>query len=419
MKDILLFEDEGFIQLLPLVFWRTVFELRVGRKIILDRAAEQLGRPIQGVWARDWMAKVAEHRCGAPANRPVEAGAILINGRWLMEHPVEFPKGPAVGLADDQLAYIVCDERLARRLTPVDLLDPQRRSTALAEVPRTRLAGEFLRYPWDLVRKVRKALQHEWHDADAAIEVPLDGRVTLMGEGGIHVGERCEVHPTAVLDATEGPVYLSHDVRVGAYAVLEGPLYVGPGSSIRPHAWLHGANSIGPICKIAGEVDGCVINGYTNKQHHGFLGHSVVGSWVNLGAGTVNSDLKNTYGSVRVPLNGTEVDTGETFFGAVIGDHAKTGINSSIPTGAVIGFAACTAGSRLLPKYVPSFGWVTDQGLALGKPDRLLDVASKVMARRNIDLTDDEVELFLDLGTRVQEYEVDARRVTYPAAPEL
>jgi len=113
---------------------------------------------------------------------------------------------------------------------------------------------------------------------------------------------------------------------------------------------------------------------------------------------------------VRVSLNGTEIDTGLTFFGAVIGDHVKTGINCGIPSGAVLGFAACAATSRLLPKYVPSFGWMTDQGLTAGKPDRLLDVASRVMARRNIDLTDEEVELFLELGTKVRDYELAAKR---------
>ena len=134
-----------------------------------------------------------------------------------------------------------------------------------------------------------------------------------------------------------------------------------------------------------------------------------MGSWVNIGAGTANSDLKNTYGSVRAPINGTNVETGATSFGAVIGDHAKIGINSSIPTGAVLGFASVAATSRLLPKYVPSFGWVTDQGISAGKSDRLLDVATKVMARRHIDMTDEEIELFLDLGTRVQEFEAKPR----------
>ena len=221
----------------------------------------------------------------------------------------------------------------------------------------------------------------------------------------LHVGAGTHVHPTAVLDAAAGPIYLSENVRVGAHCVIEGPAYVGPGCHLNPHAWLHGGNALGPVCKVGGELDGCVLHGYSNKQHDGFLGHAYVGSWVNLGAGTVNSDLKNTYGNVRVPLNGTDIDSGLMFFGAVIGDHVKTAINTTLPTGAVIGVASVLAGGQMAPKYIPSFSWVTANGVGRGDPARLLDVAVKVMGRRRADITDEEVELFLDLGTRTREYE--------------
>jgi hypothetical protein len=156
---------------------------------------------------------------------------------------------------------------------------------------------------------------------------------------------------------------------------------------------------------MAGELHGCVISAYTNKQHAGFLGHAYVGSWVNLGAGCSNSDLKNTYGKIKVPINGTDVDTGTQFFGAIIGDHAKLGINATIPSGAVIGLAASVASSGMLPKYLPSFSWVTQERIRAGDPLRLLDAACAVMARRDVDMTDDEVELFSDLGTRVGSFE--------------
>jgi hypothetical protein len=126
---------------------------------------------------------------------------------------------------------------------------------------------------------------------------------------------------------------------------------------------------------------------------------------VNLGAGTVNSDLKNTYGSVRVPLTGTEIDSGRTFMGAVIGDHVKTAINTTLPTGAVLGFAAVVATGRILPKFVPSFSWVTEDGTQVGDPARLLEVATRVMARRDVNIMDEEVELFLELEQLVKDHE--------------
>ncbi|MGB2988140.1 MAG: putative sugar nucleotidyl transferase [Phycisphaerae bacterium] len=109
-KTLVLFEDDGFVNLLPLVFWRSVFELRVGRKIVLDRTAQELELPIAGVWTRDWLAPVAAQRCGAPANQPVQGTTVLVNGRWVFDDRVKFPKAPCVGLVDSDIAFVVCDK---------------------------------------------------------------------------------------------------------------------------------------------------------------------------------------------------------------------------------------------------------------------------------------------------------------------
>ena len=405
MNGIVLFEDDGYLRLLPLVYWRSVFELRIGRKIVLDRLAQQLELPITGVWTRDWVAAVAAQRCGAPANGPIEEGTVLVNGRWLLDENVEFPDAPCAGMIDDEVAYIVCDAELAGHLTAVDLLKASRQERALHGVPRVEAKGRLLRYPWDVIGQLSDLLARDWQPVDACVEAEIDPRLVLEPADRIHVGQRVQMHPTALIDASSGPIFISHDARVGAYAVIEGPAYIGPGTQVNPHAWLHGGVAAGPLCKLGGEIDGCVIHAYTNKQHGGFLGHAYVGSWVNIGAGATNSDLKNTYSPVRVPLNRTETDTEQMLFGAIIGDHAKIGINATLPTGAVIGFAAMAASGRVLPKFVPSFAWVTDDGTASGKPDRLLDVATRMMVRRNIDMTDEEVELFFELAERFRSLE--------------
>ena len=406
MKSVVLFEDEGFVDLLPLLFWRSLFELQIGRKVILDRIAQRLGMSIAGVWTRDWIAKVAAQRCGAPANNALSAPAVLVNGRWLFDGPVEFPKPPCVGVVEGGgIAYIVCDKALAANLTPRDLLRASLRELSIHGVRREAASGRLLRYPWEVVRDLPDLLHGDWNPADAGAESKIDKYTAIGPSDLIHIGERTRVHPTAIIDAAEGPIFIGDDVVIGPYSILEGPLYLGPGSIVHPHSRLHGGNAIGPVCKVAGEMHGCVLHGYTNKQHNGFLGHAYVGSWVNFGAGCNNSDLKNTYGHIRVPINGTEVDSELTFFGAIIGDHAKVGINASIPTGAVIGMGASIAATTMLPKFVPSFAWVSDKSMSPGDPLRALDVASAVMGRRNIDMTDEEVELFLDLGQRVQQFE--------------
>jgi UDP-N-acetylglucosamine diphosphorylase / glucose-1-phosphate thymidylyltransferase / UDP-N-acetylgalactosamine diphosphorylase / glucosamine-1-phosphate N-acetyltransferase / galactosamine-1-phosphate N-acetyltransferase len=405
MARLVLFEDEGFVDLLPLVLWRSVFELRAGRKLLIDRISQQFGAPVAGVWTRDWIAPVAAQRCGAPANEPVTPGTVLVNGRWMPPSPFTFPSSPCAATLDGQVAFVVCDKSIAADLSPRDLLDPSHRKHALARIPHQPTKGRFLRYPWEIVSKLSELLEQDWTPAEASFESRVDGQTLVFEKGRIHIGENTSIHPTACLDARGGPIHLSHDVRIGAYAVIEGPAYIGPGCTVNPHAWLHGGNAVGAVCKIGGEIDACVIDGYTNKQHSGFLGHAYVGSWVNIGAGAANSDLKNTYGKVRVPINGTEVDSGLQFFGAVIADHVKIGINASIPTGAVIGVASNIATSRMVPKYVPSFSWLSDDRMGAGDPARLLDAACAAMTRRNVDMTDEEIELFLELGAIAQRFE--------------
>lgn len=408
-RPIILFEDAGCTSFLPFLYWRSAGELAAGRKILMDRVAQRLGLPLSGVWTREWMASVAAQRCGAPANQRWRGTATLVNARWIPDGATALPDGPAVGeAAGGQIAFISCDERLAQAIGPRDLLDSDQLQRVLEGVPRVRAGGRLLSHLWDVIAQLQQLIEQDWTEADASIESDVDCVGLKEARGRLHIGERTEIHPTAIIDASKGTVFISDDVQIGPYAVLEGPLTIGPGCKINAHTWLHGGNSIGPVCKIGGEVQGCVILGYSNKQHLGFLGHSYVGSWVNIGAGASNSDLKNTYGTVRVPLAGKETDTGQMFFGAVIGDHAKIGINTAIPTGCYIGFAASISGGGLIPKYLPSFSWCTGDRVSAGDPMRAMDVASAMMARRHVDLSDEEVELFSSLPDLVGEHE--ARR---------
>lgn len=406
MRPLVLFEDHGLENLLPMVYWRSVFELRIGRKIILDRIAQRLGAPVAGIWTRDWIAPVAAQRCGAPANKRITEPTILINGRWMPDAPAEFPAEPCVGRTEDgQIAFIVCDERLGAEIAARDMLTRPREERAVHGLPVHQAPGRVFSFLWELIADLPGILRAEWNAGDAGIHSDLDPDLRIDQPDHFHVGERTRIHRNAVLDTSNGPIFISDDVSIGPFVVVEGPSYIGPGTRINPHAWLHGATAIGPNCRVGGEVCNSVICGYSNKQHHGFLGHAYVGSWVNIGAGATNSNLKNTYGTVRVPINGKEVDSGQRFFGAIIGDHAKIGINAAVPTGAVLGLAASVASTGPIPKFVPSFGWVRGDSLLSGDHLRALDVAAEVMARRNVEMTDDEVELFLDLGDRARQIE--------------
>ena len=166
---------------------------------------------------------------------------------------------------------------------------------------------------------------------------------------------------------------------------IEGPCYVGRNSILMGCKCREG-NSIGPMCRLGGEVEGSIIHGHSNKVHDGFLGHAYVGQWVNLGAMTTNSDLKNDYSNVSVVLDGkTAINTGSIKVGAIIGDHAKTSIGTLLNTGANLGaMSLVVAGGRLLPKFLPSFAWYVGGAITEGRgKEQSYKTAQAVMARRN------------------------------------
>jgi UDP-N-acetylglucosamine diphosphorylase/glucosamine-1-phosphate N-acetyltransferase len=293
---------------------------------------------------------------------------------------------------------------LAGILTSQALLDAAVIEQALRNTPTVAAPGKMVRFPWDLVSMNEERLR---------VDLPQE---SLKSTGEIHPSavlnhpERIRldggrVEALAVLDAADGPIVIEEGAVVRSHAVVCGPAFIDRGTIVNPHAYLHGGCSIGPVCKVGGEVDACIFAGYSNKQHEGFLGHAYVGEWVNLGASTVNSDLKNTYGNVRCAPLGVSRDTGLRFFGAIIADHAKSGIGTQFPTGGCLGFAANAAASRLLPKHVPSFAWLTDEGAAAARPEALLATARTVMERRKRTLTKAEQELFLRLPGIASHYE--------------
>jgi UDP-N-acetylglucosamine diphosphorylase/glucosamine-1-phosphate N-acetyltransferase len=170
-------------------------------------------------------------------------------------------------------------------------------------------------------------------------------------------------------------------------STIAGPTYIGKGSTIKVGAKIYAGTSIGEVCKVGGEVEESIMHSYSNKQHDGFLGHAYVGMWVNLGAGTSNSDLKNDYGIVRVEIGGETIDTGSMYVGATIGDHSKTGILTALNTGTIVGTGCNLYGAVLHDKFVPSFTWGEGGAYVEYRLEKFLRVARSVMARRKMELS--------------------------------
>jgi UDP-N-acetylglucosamine diphosphorylase/glucosamine-1-phosphate N-acetyltransferase len=244
------------------------------------------------------------------------------------------------------------------------------------------ISGCVLHGTYDLVRALDALLADDVHrmlgDGD-----PVPRGSIVLGDAAALVLHGATVEPGVVFDTRAGAIALEEGVEVRAGTRLEGPLWVGP------HARIRGgevrAAAIGPYSVVRGELVATVFLGYANKAHDGFVGHSVIGRWANLGAGTITSNLKNTYGPIRLEVAGTGLETGLMNLGSLIGDHAKTAIGTLLGTGTVIGTGAQVFEGVRPPKYVPPFAW-GGAGNNLMNRDGFMTVAGRVLPRRKVAL---------------------------------
>jgi UDP-N-acetylglucosamine diphosphorylase/glucosamine-1-phosphate N-acetyltransferase len=418
MSTVIVYEDAGFVNLLPLVYWRPVFDLRLGFDTLLDKVCRAWPHATVQLFVRDYLADVTAEVHGPIANRPVTEETLFLNGRLLAGQPFDVPLNTVVQVGE-QVVAVRLDAERASRMTPGVFLDPPQLSAALQGLPRQPLETpevKLLNYPWDFVHANAGELLRQFRTqfGKGGIEGHIYQGAYMLNRDAIHVGQGSKVLPCVVLDAEQGPIYIGSNVRICPHVSVQGPCYIGDDTLIQSGASIREATAIGPVCKVGGEVEASIIHSYSNKQHDGFLGHSYLGQWINIAADSINSDLKNTYGKVRVPINGIEVDSGEMFVGLTVGDHSKCGINSSFATGSVVGFSANLFMSAHIPKFVPSFAWYTDSCREYYDAQRGLDVARKVMARRKVTMTAAQQDLYLrllDLARRHERVDLAAKSI--------
>ena len=212
----------------------------------------------------------------------------------------------------------------------------------------------------------------------------------FLNQNNIHISDSAKISAGVILDATEGPIIIDENVFVDIGVMIKGNTYIGKNSKINPGAKLNGEVSIGPYCKIGGEIEATIFHGYSNKQHDGYIGHSYIGEWVNLGANTNNSDLKNNYGKIKFDLGSKKIDSNEIFIGSMIGDFSKIGISTMLNTGTYIGLGANVFGGDFQDKFIQSFSW--------GKEDvtdfkKFLSTLEVVKSRRDKNVSQNEKNL--------------------------
>lgn len=403
-QKICIFEDEGYKGLLPLTYMRPTWGLRCGMTVLLEKILRCFPRVDFSLHCRDYLADSIKKGglSQVPINKiPASSSCVFINGRLLagddLQKRLVFLEEDEVLMSGDQIAAArVTGKRLEffkkaldHPLSSVDF-EPLK-----LDVRFRRVDLPLITHPWELVRENGKQITSDFRSLikAPAIKGDVDEAAVILGKDAVRIEEGAEVMAFAVLDAREGPIYVGRGAKVYPFTRIQGPCYIGDKTMILGGKIREGC-SIGPMCKINGEVEGTIIQGYSNKQHDGFIGHSYICEWVNLGAGTTNSDLKNNYGKVKVWIDGKETDSGEMFVGSFIGDHCKTGIGTLLNTGTVMGVSCNVFGVGFPPKYIPSFSWGGYAGFTEHKIDEAIKTAKTVMDRRGIAMTaQDEILL--------------------------
>ena len=230
---------------------------------------------------------------------------------------------------------------------------------------------------------------------------------TLIGDQ-LFVEEGAKVEG-AILNSTNGPIYIGRNAEIMEGSVVRGPLALCDHAVLKMSAKIYGPTTIGPGSKVGGEVNNSVFFANSNKGHDGFLGNAVIGEWCNLGADTNNSNLKNNYEEVKIwsEAKSTFVKTGLQFCGLFMGDHSKCGINTMFNTGTVIGVSANIYGSGFPRNFIPSFSWGGNSGMTEYKLEKAATTMARVFARRNKEFSKADADLMQYVFEKTQ----DQRRV--------
>ena len=396
-----LFEDRAE-NLDPLTLTRPVFELLCGITTLADKQLRSFVPSAVGLLVRAPLAALCrQHRPSMTVNDAAwlrSAPAVLINGRWLPpSQPFTMPPAPCLGVANGQIAYAVLTPAELGRLA-ADNIGPQLEAWQ-SDLPCRPAGGMMIDHPWDLVDQNAAQIARDFTELGLPGKLSVQTPLAVVGPAErLWLDPTAHVEPMVMADTTHGPIVIDRGAVIHAFTRLEGPCYVGPLTQVHG-AKIRTGTTLGPQCRVGGEVEASIIHGHSNKYHDGFLGHSYVGEWVNLGAGTHNSDLRNDYGEVTVTVGGLPVRTGLSKVGCFLGDHTKTGLGTLLNTGASIGaFCNLLPAGHYAPRYVPSFtSWWNGALREAFTLEQLLATAEIAMCRRGVPLTEAHRALYTGL----------------------
>ncbi len=398
MKKIYLFENQHALDLEPLSLTRPTFDLRCGPLTLLERIQKIKNEVPISLFVRDEISEITKEKHPSLTVNPksTEDGIWLLgNVLWTEENILEIEKSSNT-LFTDKNGLIVA-AHLSAQESEQWLKNGGPLSNSIPQVENSiKLGVTVLSYLWNFIQSIPEAIQYDKQFFEIGVN---KGHQDWINSDQIYIDGHDSIMPGVIIDASEGPVVLGKDVQISSFSYLKGPLFIGDNSIVQPHSQIK-QSVFGPQCRISGELSNVIFQGYSNKAHYGFLGNAYLGEWVNLGAGTTNSNLKNTYESVAVRVNDRTVDTQSIFIGSFIGDHTKTAIGTLLNTGTTIG-PGCNIVSNGFPRRsIPALTWYINGKLKNADVHQFLQTADVVMKRRDKNLSESEKQLFVYLNNK-------------------
>ncbi len=381
MTALYLYDDRIARDFEPFALTRPIGELRAGIMLVRERWEQAFGVRAAGFIGAPHLSHFEEAGTPAAAAGDIPAGSIIANARCVV--PLDWRAGESRNGCAWECGGQVAALRLAAdtRLNQID--DP---ATWLSMSPDSvvDIGGRWMDAPWSYVATLGEQLREDIAIAGALLECELRDDIVRIGDHAVYLERGATIEPYVVLDASAGPILVQRGATIRAFTRLVGPCFIGVGAAILGDR-VSGC-SIGEGSYIRGEISESIVLGQANKGHEGFVGHSYLGRWVNLGASTVTSNLKNTYGAVTMWTPGGARDTGLLKLGTLFGDHVKTGIGTRLTTGTVIGAGSNVYGSTMPPKYVPPFSWGEGEQLTEYRIDKFMETTERAMSRRGVSL---------------------------------
>ena len=425
---VLIFEDDSFSDLYPLSLLRGVFDIKCGAFSLKEKMENAFKEKHEvSLHCRKQLRNyLAEVYTDYKINQLSKDDYLFLNGRVVFPEKTlkyfanKFPMDSIIMEKDLVIAAKVSKEKIGSLKEKIeDTVNDNTLSEKDFQLlnlnvinrnkenkhPQNDLRLYILKYPWDAIKYFDEVLKDElkYLFRKKKTRKKTYRASKLINSKNVHIAKKVKVHPDVVLDAKDGGIFIDENAIIEPFSFIKGPVYIGKNCVIKSGTKMYGPCSIGKYSKVSGEITNSIFHSYVNKQHDGFFGHSYVSEFVNIGADTVTSNLKNNYSKIKVFINGRIVDTGMQFLGSIVGDHSKFGINTMINTGTIAGIFSNIAGGGFFHKEIKSFSWnILGRETTKYNIDLAISTARIVMQRRSLDFSEAYDKLIRNIYNKLE-----------------